>query len=343
MSFSVTVNNVVDALELSADEFDGAVDAAVSCTGGWNGFADTLAQAFRDGNESILFCAHKLLNGIYRVITLVPQAGTATPERSTSLARLRNRIECEFMAHLNKQIAPFMLTAIPVDLYAEWLRDLIALHPAANHRLYTRYLADEATVEDIRHYLLQESAIDANTDDFLASLQIGAPSVAKAEIAANFWDEMGEGNHNLIHSDLFKKVLKSLSISTTETQNALTLEALVCGNLQTMLSLRRDLFYYGVGYFAATEQLVPERFEALERGWERVALPRMGADYHLLHIEIDSHHTDRWYRNVVTPLASMSTGARREMLIGALYRLVTSDRYLSGLLAHFRSDRAILA
>lgn len=343
MKIAQILEFVSGKLGLTADEFDLQVSQFLEKNGGWCEFEDALTCAYRESDEEDLHHAHTLLNKIYRVLTAVHGAGVPTPEGADTLARLRNLLERKFIHYLDRSVEPMLPDDVPSEDYAAWLHDYIALHPVASHQAYTRYLADEASVEDIRFYLVQESAIDANTDDFLAGLQIGAPNPAKLEIAANYWDEMGEGDHNLLHSDLFKNALNSFNISGSETRDALTLEALICGNLQTMLSLRREFFHRGVGYFAATEQLVPDRFKALEKGWERVGLPREGADYHLLHIEVDSHHTVRWYRHVVAELAKESSAARRHMLIGALYRLHTSDLYLTCLQRRFPSRQAISA
>lgn len=340
MNLVQIAENIIGMLGGTALDFDAYMAKAVPDCGGWEGLEAAVSRAHREQDTRDLYAAHLLLNQIYRVLTSVPAAGTVTVEGAYSLARVRHLLEQAFIGSLDRDVAALIPADIPAERYADWLRDFIAVHPAANHQAYTGYLAEKASLADIRFYLVQESAIDANTDDFLASLQVGAPHAAKLEIAANFWDEMGEGDHNLLHSDLFKNALRSFDISDDETNDALTLDALVCGNLQTMLSLRRELFHRGVGYFAATEQLVPDRFKALKKGWDRVGLPQKGAEYHLLHIEVDAHHTQRWYRDVIAPLAQESAAARRHMLVGALYRLLTSERYLNGLETLFQTKKA---
>ncbi|EON12905.1 iron-containing redox enzyme family protein [Pandoraea sp. SD6-2] len=326
----------------NAVDMDRLIEAAVNDLGGWKLLELEIQQGLARGPLGERYAAHKLLAGIYTVLTHVPPAGVRSAEGAATMTRLRFILENAFIATLDQSIVANMPVDVPdSSQFGEWLHDLVALHPAGSHVAYTRYLAEEATIEDIRFYLVQESAIDANTDDFLAALQIGAPTSAKLEIAANYWDEMGEGDHNLLHSSLFQEALKSFGIEHTETDDALTLEALICGNLQTMLSLRREFFYLGIGYFAATEQLVPDRFRALEKGWERVGLSRKGADYHLLHIEVDGHHTERWYRDVVTPLAQQAFAARVEMVRGALFRLHTSESYLNTLNERFPSQLAV--
>ncbi|CAM2192427.1 Iron-containing redox enzyme family protein [Paraburkholderia kururiensis] len=336
-------DDVVSYFDLSATEFDDKVDEIMIDAGGWPAVEQVLSWAYLNRDEKVLQSAHLALNKIYALVTLVREAGVVSPEGSAVFARIRFMLERHFLNYLEREAGAMMPPEIPDENFEAWLQNFIARHPAAEHHTYTKYLADQADLTDIRYYLVQESAIDANTDDFLAALQIGAPKPSKLEIAANYWDEMGEGDHNLLHSDLFKKALSSFSISHDETVDAFTLEALVCGNLQTMLSMRRELFHMGVGYFAATEQLVPERFKALKKGWERVGLTNEGAEYHLLHIEVDSHHTQRWYRNVVAPLGRQSANCRLHMLKGAIFRLYTSNAYLNALARKFASGAEAMA
>jgi hypothetical protein len=337
MQIKNIVCQIEEKLYTSSSSFDDFITSDLFYQNQWLEFQNEVNQAYIDENDEGLYALHLLLNKIYAVVTTVPKAGALTSEGSHSLARIKLILENSFISDLNRNIETFIPAEIPNEGFFSWLREYVDSHPVADHSAYTSYLADKATAADLRCYLVQESAIDASTDDFLASLLIGSPASAKMEIAANFWDEMGEGEDSQLHTQLFDNALNAFDISADETSDALTLDALVCGNLQTMLSQRRELFYQGVGYFAATEQLVPDRFIALKKGWERVGLPEEAAQYHLLHIEVDGHHTDRWYSKVIAPLAQGSEAAQRLMLLGALYRIVTSERYLNGLLKLFSS------
>lgn len=204
---------------------------------------------------------------------------------------------------------------------------------ACRHPLFEDFLPNQASAEDLRFLLVQESAIDAGTDDFLALMQVGAPMPPKLEIAANYWDEMGNGDAAKIHSHLFKQALSAFKIDNDLGVEDLEAEALACGNLQLMLSLSRRHFYEAAGYFAAVEHLAPRRFVQLLAAWERNGISSIGSAYHSVHVDIDVEHAKTWLLNVVRELAREGRPASEAVTRGVLYRLNTSQSYLDRLLA----------
>lgn len=185
--------------------------------------------------------------------------------------------------------------------------------------------------------MVQESTIDASTDDFLALAQVGAQDAEKLEMAANYWDEMGNGDGTRLHSLLFANAVRSLGIAQSELQESLEREALVCGNLQLLVSLSRKHFYKALGYFAVVEYMTPPRFASVMTAWTRNGLDPDAAEYHRIHITVDEDHARRWFRNVIVPVVSREPGAVSEITRGALYRLNTSQRYLDAIYPRFPS------
>jgi hypothetical protein len=339
MDMQMIIDKLIDSLtnnKALEDIFDSLNKAETN----WNDLNVFIEKSYIDYDTDLLYKLNFLLNLIYQKFTTVPEFNcihlSNTYEKSYSLFRLRILLENHLINHLEELVSK----DIPENYknendFPSWLNQFVSSHPVAHHKAYFEYLSNIATKEDIRFYLLQESTIDANTDDFLASLLIGAMEQPKLEITANLWDEMGEGDINLLHSKLFTLALEQFEIDEIEINNSLTLESLLCGNLQTMLAMRREFFYYGIGYFAATEQLVSDRFIALKNGWDRLNLPEIGAKYHMLHIEVDCHHTKRWYKEVVTPIVDSFSDSKEHILKGALFRLYTSQIYLDRLYNHF--------
>lgn len=76
----------------------------------------------------------------------------------------------------------------PADEYVNYLEELICNHPSYSHRFFTEFLTKDATNENLRFYLAQESV--PRFDDLLALIQIGSPIQMKMELAKNYWDEM---------------------------------------------------------------------------------------------------------------------------------------------------------
>ncbi|MEV6183551.1 iron-containing redox enzyme family protein [Streptomyces sp. NPDC052015] len=174
---------------------------------------------------------------------------------------------------------------------------------------------------------MQESVVDGRFDDLLAMMQVGTSGAAKMEIAQNFWDEMGNGKPEEVHTHLFNKIFEVFEIPADELERSLTANALLSGNLAVLLCRYRQYYPEAVGFLGMTEWLVPDRFVQVVHAWERLGLPDIGIVYHRLHITVDSQHAAGWFHNVVIPAAE-SEHMRRAIARGTLWRLNSSARYL---------------
>ena len=194
------------------------------------------------------------------------------------LSGVRHLLEEAFLAREERALPPGLVAQAPreAEPYWAWLREITHAHPAYTHPLYDVHLRNHATYEDVRYFLTQESAIDANTDDFLALLQVGATDTMKMEIATNYWDEMGNGVPEGCHSTLFLQACAVAGVDFAEGLAALETESLACGNLQLLVSLQRRYFYMGIGYFLVTEHMAPGRFKNLMHAWQRCGLEETG-------------------------------------------------------------------
>lgn len=217
--------------------------------------------------------------------------------------------------------------------YVHWLKRLISDHRASRHPYYHSFMEEHSTREDLRYLLAQETCIDPRFDDILALIQLGARGDAKLELAANYWDEMGNGNLPDMHSILFDEALDELDVSPAYIAENFLFEAKVCGNISAALALRRQHYYMAIGYFGVTEYLVPRRFRKLISAWKRLGLPEKGMHYHDLHIGVDAGHAAGWFRNVVHPAVDQDPRVGRDIALGALIRLDSSEQYLDAVLA----------
>ena len=83
---------------------------------------------------------------------------------------------------------------------ASQFKQLIKDHAAFDHPFYSSFIHKKASKEDLRYYLIQETCLDPKFDDLLALMQIGLKGKVKMEIAHNYWDEMGNGNLEEVHT-----------------------------------------------------------------------------------------------------------------------------------------------
>ncbi|HEU5320730.1 MAG TPA: iron-containing redox enzyme family protein, partial [Methylomirabilota bacterium] len=297
---------LAEAVEALAGRDGADVDRALAADGG---LAALLARvdracddAYTHGAATAELAVQRALYEIYKLHVVLRPPGTRSGEGSFVLDAVRTRIEARFLASLDRAVPEDLVAGVPADPEAchRRLLEIVDGHPANHHPLYVEYLPERAGHEDLKYFLTQESTIDANTDDFLALLQVGAAGPPKMEIAANYWDEMGNGEPARCHSTLFVQAVAALGGEVGG--GALETAALACGNLQLMLSLRRRHFYKAIGYFFATEHMAPGRFKSLMVAWRRNALKATGAGYHEIHIPLDVQHSNRWFDNVIAPV-----------------------------------------
>ncbi|MBL4670802.1 MAG: iron-containing redox enzyme family protein [Arenicella sp.] len=226
------------------------------------------------------------------------------------------------------------------DEYVKWLKKMISDHQSSVHPLYNQYMAESATASDLALFLAQETSLDPRFDDILALMQIGTQGAEKLEIANNYYDEMGNGNSEEVHTVLFAKALKELNIDEKYINDNMLLDSIVAGNLSSCLSLSRRHYYKSVGYFGVTEYLAPRRFKHVVAAWNRNNLPPESIIYHKIHIAIDTVHARGWLNNIIAPLVNQSPAIGREIALGAMIRLNSSERYLDSLNSLFASKKA---
>ncbi len=297
---------------------------------------DSLCQ----GDEALIL--NRILYTIYTIKTKL--YGLNTFEDSYCINRIQSAIEQYLLSYLDNFIPSDVNYPQEPGKYIAWMKDYIDSHAACHHVVYEKFIPEEATLEDLKFFFIQESTIDVSTDDFLALLQTGATGGIKQEISHNYWDEVGEGELDSFHSLLFFRALKSLNVHENELDiKNLDLNALVCGNIQIMFSLKRIYFDYGVGYFGAVEHVAPTRFKSVMRAWERHKLDVAGAQYYILHIGLDVEHSQGWMDNVIAPRMLQNSESIKNMTKGVLYRLESSRMYLDSIRDKFPSVRNLAA
>ncbi|MGW1374657.1 iron-containing redox enzyme family protein [Streptomyces sp. NPDC002446] len=284
-------------------------------------------KAAAGGDAAALYAQQFLLDRIYRLHTKIPQQETA--EGSVAVYEIGRLLETATAESQDRLIEPGLLEEAPSEprAYLSWLKQIARTHRVYKHPYYHEFIRNEATEKDLRNYVMQESVVDGRFDDLLAMMQVGTAGAAKMEIASNFWDEMGNGDHEQVHTTLFNKIYEVFEITEEELERSLSATSLLNGNLALLLSRYRTMYPEAVGYLGMTEWMAPDRFVQVVHAWERLGLPEVGITYHRLHITIDSQHAQGWFHNVVLPAAE-SAYMRRAIARGIMWRLNSSAAYL---------------
>jgi len=293
-----------------------------------------VTAAYRDGNRTVLADIHEALAVIYDRDFAVTSLDAVGSETQPILRDIAAMFEGAMLDWESSQASAHDLDGAPTSgkAYVRWIKRAILDHPAGSHRLYSSFLADHANAADFKFFMAQETSLDPRFDDILALMQVGTSGAQKMELAGNYWDEMGNGESGDVHTAMFAKTLSSLGIDDDYLATNMLLEARISGNLSAALALSRRHYYKAAGFFAVTEYLVPRRFKQLTKGWRRAGLPEAGIRYHDLHIGIDAVHASGWFKNVVARLVDADPRAGREIALGALMRLSSSQRYMDALM-----------
>jgi pyrroloquinoline quinone (PQQ) biosynthesis protein C len=280
-----------------------------------------------------------LLARIYGMVTTIPHGRNA--EGSVVLHEVTRLLEDATLAAENRFIEPGTVEAAPKEgkAFLSWIKGLARSHRVFKHPYYTEFINQHAQADDLRTYVIQESLVDGRFDDLLAMMQIGTDGPSKLEIASNFWDEMGNGKAEEVHTHLFNKIYEVFDITADEMESAMTASDLLAGNLALLLCRYRSLYPEAVGFLGMTEWLVPDRFTNVIRAWERLGLPDVGITYHRLHVTIDSVHAAGWFHNIVLPSAT-SDHMRHGIARGTLWRLNSSARHLDERLEQARAKNS---
>lgn len=214
-------------------------------------------------------------------------------------------------------------------------------HPVFNHPIFN-LLSSEATLSDLKTFILNDSILNIEFFDYLALAIIGVTGKAKSEIAANLWDEAGRGKVENSHTVLFKKFLNELNLNYDRSNiiEQMSCEGLAGINLFSHLSLYsyNKIKYFGL--LAATEMLDPPHYHKLIKGINRIFNNKLEHTYYAEHELIDIEHANGWLRNVVIPELAKNPAKTTDFWLGFYLRLDSAKRYYDSMLTSLLSKQA---
>lgn len=237
-----------------------------------------------------------------------------------------------------------VLADIPKDAaaYSDWIVGLVQSHESnVGHPLFG-FLSDEATYDQLREFIFQETPFDLYFADMLSSLLPGIYGEPKMEIVENFWDEMGGGDSSKTHRTLRLALMKRLGLSKTvhETDlDAFAIEEIELANAYFVGTADRRRALQLIGMLLATESMVPGRLQKQIDGWRRVGLADEDMTYLLEHTVVDVEHAEDWMEHVVRPIIRERPEAMRDITLGALRRLEIAGRVCDRMMTHLRDPK----
>lgn len=252
--------------------------------------------------------------------------GLPAPDWELKLARDHQmlRLEGNFLEALRAEIGA-EAAAVPADPegFLAWFEDLQQTGPGQGDPLFP-WLAEQASLDEMRWFLTQEVAGEAGFDDLTAYAQVKLPPRAKLELARNYWDEMGRGNPKGMHGPMLEKLVDALGLSPTiETT---VRESLALANAMTAMATTRRYAFHAVGALGAIELTAPGRSAATAAGLKRLGISGKQRHYFDLHAVLDVKHSEAWNREAIGPLVAEDSRRARAIAEGALIRLRCGQR-----------------
>lgn len=217
------------------------------------------------------------------------------------------------------------LADLPTDPegFMRWFTALREIGPGQGDPLFP-WLANEASREQMRWFLLQEVAGEAGFDDLVALTQIRLPAQAKLELARNYWDEMGRGNAKGMHGPMLARVATAFDIKPQI--DDIVWESHALANLMLALAANRRYAFQSVGALGAIEMTAPTRVCHVEAGLRRLGVAPEVRQYFSIHATLDVKHSEAWNSEAIYPLVRDNPQLARPIAEGALMRLTAGAR-----------------
>ena len=232
-------------------------------------------------------------------------------------------LEGAFVERMRADAAPW-LQDLPQDVegFIAWFENLKGHGPGESDPLFP-WLAESASMEEMRWFLLQEVAGEAGFEDLVAYAQVKMPTRPKLELARNYWDEMGRGNEGGMHGPMLDKLAKALELAPTI--EGTVWPSLALGNTLVAFSTTRRYAYHALGALGAVELTAPWRAGHVAAGLKRLGV---GTErkYFALHATLDVEHSRTWNEEVLRPLAAEQPEVIRSLAEGAVMRLRAGQR-----------------
>ncbi len=223
------------------------------------------------------------------------------------------------------------------EAFVAWFEALKESGPGQDDPLFP-WLAEEATLEELRWFLTQEAAGEAGFDDLVALSQIKLSPLPKLELAANYWDEMGRGHEGGMHGPMLERTVQGLGL--TPTIEATAWQSLALANTLTAFATTRRYAYHSIGALGVVELTAPGRVACVAAGLKRLGCEPAVRKYFDLHAHLDVKHSADWNQNALIPLVSENPASARFLAEGALIRLDCGARCFDAYRAHLWGAQA---
>ena len=234
------------------------------------------------------------------------------------VADLKSRLEAAWLVELEEQWAAFEPEADPTteEGVVTSLRG-VAVHERIPEAY--KWLARTADWEQAVQFLALEGGPDGGFDDLVAACQVGLSGSAKLELGKNYWDEMGNGDPEAVHTVLHDKLVAAVQMPRVP-RSQMPVEALERAALGGLLATNRWLQPEMVGALGLLELQAGPRCLMVLKAFDRLGAPEAAYPFYVEHAEVDPVHGKDWVEKAVAPLVAERPEWGPRILRGAFWR-----------------------
>jgi heme oxygenase-like protein len=187
------------------------------------------------------------------------------------------------------------------------------------------WLAASADWDQLVKFLAIEGGPDGGFDDLVALCQIGIRGEAKVVLGANYWDEMGRGDPDAVHTILHDRLVAAIDLPDIP-RAGLPLSALYRTALNGLLASNRHLQPEMIGALGLLELQAGPRCRRVLRALERLDAPADAFPFYEEHAVTDPKHGKEWLDGAVRPIVDAHPDWAPRIVRGALWRSETNRR-----------------
>ncbi len=266
------------------------------------------------------FDAVDALLGIYELwnSSLPTADGRERFQNHPAVASLKWRLEAPFLALLDEWTSG----GGPSDADACAAMRRIARRDDDN--VYD-WLATTADDEQLRRFLALEGGPDAGFDDLVATCQVGLTGGPKVVLGANYWDEMGRGRPEYVHTELHDRMVAALGLPGLS-RSELPQSSLDRTALNGLLATNRWLQPELVGALGLLELQAGPPCRKVVQALTRLDAPADALPFYEEHATTDPRHGKEWLDGVVTPLVDDHPSWGPRIVRGAAWRAEVNRR-----------------
>lgn len=253
----------------------------------------------------------------------VPELGeVARLQHHPALAAVKGRLEADWLAELDAAVDGD--EALDADDVVAAMRAV-----AARDRLPDayRWLAAEASWDELVGFLALEGGPDAGFDDLVAACQVGLHGSTKLELAVNYWDEMGNGDGDAVHTVLHDRLVEAVRMPRVPVDEQ-PVSALARTALGGLLATNRWLQPEMLGALGLIELQAGPRCRLVLQAFDRLGAPADAYPFYEVHAEVDPRHGKDWVEKAIRPYVAEHPELAARVVRGALWRSAVNAAFM---------------